>query len=164
MISLPPPRLTLQFPISKVTGSFCYFQLYSCSVNWESKMANNRSYILYMFAFGLVVPLVVIVVSYVSILRVVKKVTRPAAVGGKNKVCVTLCVGCPVVVYRTEWRQLYFCNCKPYGHGNLLLSGGSRFPFSDSQVGAQKYLKKNKKNKNKKTKNRSHCIILKERI
>jgi c-opsin len=46
----------------------------SCSVNWESKMANNRSYILYMFAFGLFVPLVVIISSYVSILRVVKKV------------------------------------------------------------------------------------------
>ncbi|KAK4009067.1 hypothetical protein OUZ56_014207 [Daphnia magna] len=45
----------------------------SCSVNWESKMDNNRSYILYMFAFGLFVPLVVIVASYVSILRVVKK-------------------------------------------------------------------------------------------
>ncbi|XP_046451537.1 G-protein coupled receptor 161-like [Daphnia pulex] len=45
----------------------------SCSVNWESKMANNRSYILYMFAFGLLVPFLVIVVSYVSILRVVKK-------------------------------------------------------------------------------------------
>ena len=47
----------------------------SCSVNWESKMDNNRSYILYMFAFGLFVPLVVIISSYVSILRVVKKVT-----------------------------------------------------------------------------------------
>jgi len=32
-----------------------------------------------MFAFGLFVPLVVIVVSYFSILRVVKKVNRPAA-------------------------------------------------------------------------------------
>jgi ABC-type glycerol-3-phosphate transport system permease component len=42
-------------------------------------MANNRSFILYMFAFGLFVPLVVIVVSYFSILRVVKKVNRPAA-------------------------------------------------------------------------------------
>jgi hypothetical protein len=46
----------------------------SCSVNWESKMANNRSYILYMFTFGLLVPLVVIICSYVSILRVVKQV------------------------------------------------------------------------------------------
>ncbi|XP_032798053.2 melanopsin [Daphnia magna] len=45
----------------------------SCSVNWESKMDNNRLYILYMFAFGLFVPLAVIVVSYVSILRVVRK-------------------------------------------------------------------------------------------
>ncbi|XP_057376040.1 rhodopsin-like [Daphnia carinata] len=45
----------------------------SCSVNWESKMDNNRSYIFYMFALGLFVPLIVIVASYVSILRVVKK-------------------------------------------------------------------------------------------
>ncbi|KAI9554586.1 pteropsin8 [Daphnia sinensis] len=45
----------------------------SCSVNWESKMDNNRSYIFYMFALGLFVPLVIIVASYVSILRVVKK-------------------------------------------------------------------------------------------
>ncbi|XP_059351252.1 rhodopsin-like isoform X2 [Daphnia carinata] len=45
----------------------------SCSVNWESKMDNNRLYIVYMFAFGLFVPLAVIVISYVSILRVVKK-------------------------------------------------------------------------------------------
>uniref|UniRef100_A0A0P6FHD3 Putative Gpcr rhodopsin family n=1 Tax=Daphnia magna TaxID=35525 RepID=A0A0P6FHD3_9CRUS len=45
----------------------------SCSVNWESKMDNNRLYIVYMFAFGLFVPLAVIVVSYVSILRVVRK-------------------------------------------------------------------------------------------
>ncbi|XP_046451536.1 melanopsin-like [Daphnia pulex] len=45
----------------------------SCSVNWESKMANNRSYILYMFAFGLFVPFLVIICSYVSILRVVKQ-------------------------------------------------------------------------------------------
>lgn len=37
-------------------------------------MDNNRSYILYMFAMGLIVPLVVIVVSYASILRVVRKV------------------------------------------------------------------------------------------
>ena len=48
--------------------------LRSCSVNWESKMDNNRSYILYMFTFGLFVPMIVIVVSYLSILRVVKKV------------------------------------------------------------------------------------------
>ena len=46
----------------------------SCSVNWESKMDKIRSYILYKFAFGLFVPLVAIICSYVSILRVVQKV------------------------------------------------------------------------------------------
>ena len=37
-------------------------------------MDNNGSYILYMFALGLIVPLVAIVASYASILRVVHKV------------------------------------------------------------------------------------------
>lgn len=37
-------------------------------------MNNNRSYILYMFCMGLVVPLAVIIISYVRILRVVQKV------------------------------------------------------------------------------------------
>jgi c-opsin len=55
-------------------------------------MANNRSYILYMFAFGLLVPFLVIVVSYVSILRVVKKVLNLPFIDGKHVVCVTLCV------------------------------------------------------------------------
>jgi hypothetical protein len=57
-----------------VMPSFCPVFECSCSVNWESKMDNNRSYILYMFTFGLFVPMIVIVVSYLSILRVVKKV------------------------------------------------------------------------------------------
>ncbi|KAI9554587.1 pteropsin7 [Daphnia sinensis] len=48
----------------------------SCSVNWESKMDNNRLYIVYMFTFGLFVPLAIIVVSYVSILRVVRKASQ----------------------------------------------------------------------------------------
>ncbi|XP_045029547.1 melanopsin isoform X1 [Daphnia magna] len=63
----------------------------SCSVNWESKMDNNRLYIVYMFAFGLFVPLAVIVISYVSILRVVKKTkemrrkTQAAVTGYKHE-------------------------------------------------------------------------------
>ncbi len=72
--------------------NYCVWIYCSCSVNWESKMANNRSFILYMFAFGLFVPLVVIVVSYFSILRVVKKVNRPASAIIDRKIivyCVT---------------------------------------------------------------------------
>ncbi|KAK4011686.1 hypothetical protein OUZ56_020804 [Daphnia magna] len=48
----------------------------SCSVNWELKMDGNRSYIFYMFAMGLFLPMVVIITSYSNILRVVRKVKR----------------------------------------------------------------------------------------
>ncbi|XP_045028336.1 pinopsin isoform X1 [Daphnia magna] len=48
----------------------------SCSVNWESKMDNNRSYIFYMFAMGLFVPLVAITVSYTSILIFIQKTSK----------------------------------------------------------------------------------------
>ncbi|KAI9558094.1 pteropsin4 [Daphnia sinensis] len=48
----------------------------SCSVNWESKMDNNRSYIIYMFAMGLFVPLVAITVSYTSILVFIQKTSK----------------------------------------------------------------------------------------
>lgn len=82
-------------------------------------MANHRPYILCMFAFGLVVPFLVIVVSYVSILRVVKKVTRPAVIDEKHSLRYLLCV-CVLprqIERRTvEWRQLtrlLICNCKP---------------------------------------------------
>ncbi|XP_046649276.1 rhodopsin, deep-sea form-like [Daphnia pulicaria] len=72
----------------------------SCSVNWESKMANNRSFILYMFAFGLFVPLVVIVVSYFSILRVVKKRSRNSDAAEKR---VTVMVACMVGAFLAAW-------------------------------------------------------------
>ncbi|EFX80367.1 pteropsin7 [Daphnia pulex] len=72
----------------------------SCSVNWESKMANNRSYILYMFAFGLFVPFLVIVVSYVSILRVVKKRSSNSDAAEKR---VTVMVACMVGAFLAAW-------------------------------------------------------------
>lgn len=50
------------------------YQRFSCSVNWESKMDNNRSYILYMFAMGLFIPLMAIFVSYISIVLFIHKV------------------------------------------------------------------------------------------
>ena len=48
----------------------------SCSVDWQLKFDNNRSYVFYVFAMGLFVPTVVIVVSYSNILRVVRQVKR----------------------------------------------------------------------------------------
>jgi c-opsin len=48
----------------------------SCSIDWQLKFDNNRSYVFYVFAMGLFVPTVVIVVSYSNILRVVRRVKR----------------------------------------------------------------------------------------
>ncbi|XP_055605743.1 opsin-3-like [Uranotaenia lowii] len=46
----------------------------SCSVNWESQTWNATTYIIFLFLFGLVVPLVVIVYSYTNILISMKQV------------------------------------------------------------------------------------------
>lgn len=61
-------------PYDFVTFLIIDYQCFSCSVNWESKMDNNRSYILYMFAMGLFVPLMAIFTSYISILLFIHKV------------------------------------------------------------------------------------------
>ncbi|EFX80365.1 pteropsin6 [Daphnia pulex] len=75
----------------------------SCSVNWESKMANNRSYILYMFTFGLFVPMVVIICSYVSILRVVRKKMEQKKGNDAAEKRVTVMVACMVGAFLAAW-------------------------------------------------------------
>ncbi|KAG8295938.1 parapinopsin-like [Homalodisca vitripennis] len=45
----------------------------SCSVNWETRSYNATTYILFLFAMGLVVPVVVICFSYINIIRTMKK-------------------------------------------------------------------------------------------
>lgn len=72
---------TVYFTISKINPTAnanftTNFTQISCSVNWELKMDGNRSYIFYMFAMGLFLPTVTIIVSYTNILRVVRNVKR----------------------------------------------------------------------------------------
>ena len=50
----------------------------SCSVNWDSHDAT--SYIVFLFIFGLIVPLAIILYSYINIVRTLKQVS--ACVGG----------------------------------------------------------------------------------
>nr|CAI5827675.1 unnamed protein product [Callosobruchus analis] len=45
----------------------------SCSVNWEEQTPNAMSYIIYLFIFGLILPLVVIIYSYVNIICTMRK-------------------------------------------------------------------------------------------
>ncbi|KAL3265258.1 hypothetical protein HHI36_009472 [Cryptolaemus montrouzieri] len=45
----------------------------SCSVNWESQSYNAMTYICYLFIFGLVIPLILIVISYINIVIQIKQ-------------------------------------------------------------------------------------------
>lgn len=56
----------------------------SCSVNWESQTFNATTYIVFLFVFGLFVPLCVISHSYVMIIRTMKQNTIRS--GKVNKV------------------------------------------------------------------------------
>lgn len=47
----------------------------SCSVNWESQTANATSYIIFLFIFGLILPLAVIIYSYINIVLEMRKVS-----------------------------------------------------------------------------------------
>ncbi|XP_019881016.1 parapinopsin [Aethina tumida] len=47
----------------------------SCSVNWHEKSMNAKTYIIYLFVFGLKIPLILIIFSYANIIRTIKKNT-----------------------------------------------------------------------------------------
>lgn len=57
---------------------------FSCSVNWETQTFNATSYIVFLFVFGLVVPVNVIVYSYVKIILTMRDTA--ARSGRVNKV------------------------------------------------------------------------------
>ncbi|KAI9556926.1 pteropsin9 [Daphnia sinensis] len=73
----------------------------SCSVNWESKRHYNRSYILYMFVMGLVIPLSLIMVSYVKILRVVREHLHRRGDAAEKRV--TMMVACMIAAFMGAW-------------------------------------------------------------
>lgn len=52
---------------------------FSCSVNWEERSYNSMTYIAFLFAMGLAVPLVVMLFSYLNIFYKVRQVN-----GNKN--------------------------------------------------------------------------------
>lgn len=54
----------------------------TCSVNWKAKTANNISYIVCLFIFCLIVPLLVIVFCYGKLLCAIKQVSPNGARGG----------------------------------------------------------------------------------
>ncbi|XP_058058059.1 vertebrate ancient opsin-like [Anopheles bellator] len=75
----------------------------SCSVNWESQTKNATTYIIFLFVFGLVVPLVVIICSYTSIIINMRK--NAARVGRINRaeMRVTSMVAVMIAAFMIAW-------------------------------------------------------------
>lgn len=55
-----------------VNMMYFFLNRFSCSVNWESQTYNATTYIVFLFVFGLVVPVVVIVFSYIKIIMTMR--------------------------------------------------------------------------------------------
>lgn len=68
---------------TKTKFHFCSFS-FSCSVNWESQTLNATTYIGFLFIFGLLVPVVIIVYSYIKIIKTMRENTLRS--GRVNKV------------------------------------------------------------------------------
>ncbi|KAF5294265.1 hypothetical protein FQR65_LT10851 [Abscondita terminalis] len=47
----------------------------SCSVNWEDRSYNSKTYVIFLFIFGLIIPLLIISYSYINIIRKLQKKT-----------------------------------------------------------------------------------------
>lgn len=56
----------------------------SCSVNWETRTSNSTSYIVFLFVFGLIVPVLVIVWSYVNIIFTIRYVSARGGSPGRQ--------------------------------------------------------------------------------
>ncbi|XP_055638145.1 vertebrate ancient opsin-like [Toxorhynchites rutilus septentrionalis] len=75
----------------------------SCSVNWESQTTNAMTYIVFLFIFGLIVPLIVIIYSYANI--VIKLKRNSARMGRTNRAetRVTSMVALMVIAFMIAW-------------------------------------------------------------
>nr|BAQ54764.1 opsin, pteropsin type [Macromia amphigena] len=75
----------------------------SCSVNWESKTFSATTYIIFLFAMGLVVPLIVISFSYLNIIWTMKKNATAMGRVTKAECRVTVMVFVMIVAFLVAW-------------------------------------------------------------
>nr|BAQ54830.1 opsin, pteropsin type [Asiagomphus melaenops] len=75
----------------------------SCSVNWESKTISATTYIIFLFAMGLVVPVSVISFSYLNIIWTMKKNALAMGRLTKAESRVTLMVFVMIVAFLVAW-------------------------------------------------------------
>uniref|UniRef100_A0A182NFH8 G-protein coupled receptors family 1 profile domain-containing protein n=1 Tax=Anopheles dirus TaxID=7168 RepID=A0A182NFH8_9DIPT len=100
-----------------------------CSVNWESQTANATSYIIFLFIFGLILPLAVIMYSYVNIIREMRK--NSARVGRVNRAerRVTAMVAVMIVAFMVAWTPYaIFALIEQFGPPELIGPGLAVLP------------------------------------
>ncbi|KXJ82477.1 hypothetical protein RP20_CCG013213 [Aedes albopictus] len=92
-----------KYELTPIPGRDEILTIKTCSVNWESQTVNATSYIIFLFVFGLVVPLVVIVYSYTNIVVNMKR--NAARVGRINRAekRVTRMVFVMVLAFMIAW-------------------------------------------------------------
>uniref|UniRef100_A0A182XWZ1 G-protein coupled receptors family 1 profile domain-containing protein n=1 Tax=Anopheles stephensi TaxID=30069 RepID=A0A182XWZ1_ANOST len=101
----------------------------SCSVNWESQTKNATTYIIFLFVFGLVVPLIVIVYSYTNIIVNMRR--NSARVGRINRAeqRVTSMVAVMIVAFMVAWTPYaIFALVEQFGPPELIGPGLAVLP------------------------------------
>ncbi|CRK91553.1 CLUMA_CG005210, isoform A [Clunio marinus] len=93
----------------------------SCSVNWETKSFNATSYIVFLFVFGLVVPLIVIVISYIRILITLRKNALRAGRVNKVESKVTNMIFVMILAFFIAWTPYsIFALSEQFGDPDLI--------------------------------------------
>ncbi|XP_054263968.1 pinopsin-like [Macrosteles quadrilineatus] len=92
----------------------------SCSVNWETRSYNATTYIVFLFALGLVVPVVVICFSYINIIRTMRKNMLAMGTVTKAESRVAVMVAVMIIAFFIAWT--------PYAVLALIIQ------FGDTQV------------------------------
>uniref|UniRef100_A0A182R9Y6 G-protein coupled receptors family 1 profile domain-containing protein n=1 Tax=Anopheles funestus TaxID=62324 RepID=A0A182R9Y6_ANOFN len=101
----------------------------SCSVNWESQTTNATSYIIFLFIFGLILPLAVIIYSYINIVLEMRK--NSARVGRVNRAerRVTSMVALMIVAFMIAWTPYaIFALIEQFGPQELIGPGLAVLP------------------------------------
>ncbi|XP_075233383.1 parapinopsin-like [Lycorma delicatula] len=75
----------------------------SCSVNWETRSYSTTTYIIFLFAFGLFVPIIVICYSYYNIIKTVKKNVRFMGSVTKAEKKVAVMVAVMIIAFFFAW-------------------------------------------------------------
>lgn len=98
-------------------------------MNWEVRSPNITSYIVYLFITGLVLPLLVILFSYLSIIRAVRNSTNRMGRGSQAERKVTMMVVWMVSAFLVAWSPYAaFALIKQFGNPDIISPGLAILP------------------------------------